>query len=184
NALVLRSLALGSYSQAQAQSFISTVTGYQSAIQDFNEVAPANLSAAFSDDVKGSDVQQANLLETDVASTPIGGKINLSSTDWYYAMTGRTTKLRSVEQLSDANAESVANSQFETLQYQVAAESAVILIAVVLALLFALLIARRMALSLRSLREGALRVAYEGLPQAVGQIKESDVVGDLSPDDI
>ena len=68
--------------------------------------------------------------------------------------------------------------------FQLLLETILILAAFVIASLVALAIARNMAGGLRRLREGALEVAHVKLPQAVAQMKDTDSIGNRTPQQV
>ncbi|QSB05736.1 sensor histidine kinase [Natronoglycomyces albus] len=68
--------------------------------------------------------------------------------------------------------------------FQLLLETILILAAFVIASLVALAIARNMAGGLRRLREGALEVAHVKLPQAVAQMRDSESIGNKTPQQV
>ncbi len=67
------------------------------------------------------------------------------------------------------------------VQRRVLIETGLLLITLLLGVLFAWLVARSMARSLRDLRQGALAVAQYGLPQAVARLRDPALSAHLSP---
>ena len=67
------------------------------------------------------------------------------------------------------------------MQRRVLVETGLLLVTLLLGVLFAWLVARSMARSLRDLRQGALAVAQYGLPQAVARLRDPALSAHLSP---
>ena len=67
------------------------------------------------------------------------------------------------------------------MQRRVFLETSILLAMLLLAILFAWLVARSMARSLRELRQGALSVAQFGLPHAVSRLRDPSLTGGLTP---
>ncbi|MGA8112409.1 MAG: nitrate- and nitrite sensing domain-containing protein, partial [Actinocatenispora sp.] len=166
------------------ESFLGTLTGQQSAYDAFNRTATDNQQVLLQKDVSGPHVQDSTALETDARTGGTGGALSVSASSWNQAMKERITAIHKVEEQLDATAAAHAQAQVDDVVRKVIIESAAGLVVLLVAIILALLVARAMARSLRRLREGALRVAYEGLPQAVSQLRAADVGGGLSAEEI
>ncbi len=166
------------------ETFLGTLTGQQSAYDSFNRTATDSQQRLLQEDVNGPHVQDSTALETDARTDGLGNSLSISETAWNRAMEQRITAIRGVEQKLDATAAAHAQAEVASVVRKVIIESAAGLLVLLIAIILALLVARAMARSLRRLREGALRVAYEGLPQAVTQLRETDTIGGRSPEEI
>ncbi|WP_203657753.1 sensor histidine kinase, partial [Actinocatenispora rupis] len=166
------------------ESFLGTLTGQQSAYDAFNRTATEDQQQLLQDEVNGPHVQDSTALETEARTDGLGNSLSITATSWNKAMSERITAIRGVERDLDAQASAHAQDQVASVVRKVIAESAAGLLVLLVAIVLALLVARAMARSLRRLREGALRVAYEGLPQAVAQLETADSIGGMSPDEI
>ncbi len=166
------------------ETFLGTLTGQQSAYDAFNRTATDSQQRLLEQDVNGPHVQDSTALETDARTDGLGNSLSISAPAWNRAMEERINAIRGVEQKLDATAAAHAQAEVASVVRKVIIESAAGLLVLLIAIVLALLVARAMARSLRRLREGALRVAYEGLPQAVTQLRESDAIGGMSPEEI
>ncbi|HEV7963486.1 MAG TPA: sensor histidine kinase, partial [Actinoplanes sp.] len=97
------------------------------------------------------------------------------------AMTGYNTLFRAVETRMDADIVAEASKLRDDVNRQVFIETSVLLSLLLLAIVFAWLVARSMARSLRELRQGALSVAQYGLPQAVERLRDPALTNSLTP---
>ncbi|MEV0843040.1 nitrate- and nitrite sensing domain-containing protein [Actinocatenispora sera] len=166
------------------ETFLGTLTDQQSAYDSFNRTASDDQRQVLEDDVNGLKVQDSTRLETDARTVGLGTPLGIKASDWNSAMSKRIKAIRSVEETLDAVAAGHARETVKSVGQQVIAEAGAGLVVLVIAILLALLVARAMARSLRRLREGALQVAYEGLPQAVGQLETAESIGGMSPEEI
>ncbi|MGH3713652.1 MAG: nitrate- and nitrite sensing domain-containing protein [Micromonosporaceae bacterium] len=135
-----------------------------------------------------AQVQAAERYQTEIQKVLPGQAIKLSGgaglAEWVDAMTTRVALVREVEQRLDEEFQAKVQHQKDTLVQQLLAEGLTVLLVLFVAALIALLIARSMARSLRRLREGALAVAYESLPQSVARLRNPETLGELTPDQV
>ncbi|MGX6606879.1 sensor histidine kinase [Micromonosporaceae bacterium Da 78-11] len=100
---------------------------------------------------------------------------------WETAMIGYNKQFRAVEQNLDAGIVKEATDLRNSVNRRVFIETSVLLAMLLLAILFAWLVARSMARSLRELRQGALSVAQFGLPHAVNRLRDPTLSSSLTP---
>src|SRR5690349_7522734 len=100
---------------------------------------------------------------------------------WEKAMIGYNNLYRQVEQKMDADVVKQATNLRNDVNRRVFIETSVLLAMLLLAILFAWLVARSMARSLRELRQGALSVAQYGLPHAVERLRDPTLTSSLTP---
>ncbi len=181
---VLRSLTTGQFAPAQVKSFASELTGYTTSLQDFTDTADPGLSSLYQQTLIGADVSQASAMETVVNRTIAGNTLHVSGKDWNVAMAGRLRLMQKVDEHAESSVIDAVSASRDTQAQQLIIESSSIMVAMLLAILFALLIARSMSGSLRRLREGALSVAYQGLPTAVAQMQRSDAIGEQTAEQV
>ncbi len=181
---VLRSLTTGQFAPAQVKTFASELTGYTTSLLDFTDTADPELSSRYQRTLIGADVGHAFAMETVVNRTIAGNTLRLSGKDWNTAMTGRLQLMQKVDEHAESSVIAAVSASRDTQAQQLILESTSIVVAMLLAILFALLIARSMSGSLRQLREGALSVAYQGLPTAVAHLQRSDAVGEQTPEQL
>jgi len=108
-------------------------------------------------------------------------RIPFDSQSWETAMTGYNKLFRAVEQKMDAAVVVQATDLRNDVNRRVFIETSVLLGMLLLAILFAWLVARSMARSLRELRQGALSVAQFGLPHAVSRLRDPALSSSLTP---
>ena len=96
-------------------------------------------------------------------------------------MVGRGDLINQVEVALNQQAQAAAVDLGARVQRQVLVETGLLLVTLLLGVLFAWLVARSMARSLRDLRQGALAVAQYGLPQAVARLRDPALSAHLSP---
>jgi HAMP domain-containing protein len=165
----------------------SAETGY---LQAFQATATPELQQAFSDQVTGTQVDQAQLIEQRVITTGspqtdgLGLPAGSPSAQWYSAMTGTLTPIRAVE--GQLTGSIIAQSQTLQAAPQRSALLTVLFMAAVLIFLLAatLVVARSLVLPLRRLKNGALEIAVDTLPARVRELTErpgSDPNLDIQP---
>jgi signal transduction histidine kinase len=181
---VLRVLGNGGFDGTSFGVYLGTLTNQQQAYNDFFNSADGTQQSILTAKVNGTKVADSTTQEQDVSSTPVGQKLDITAAGWNKAMGARIDALRDAEQQIDGTVQAHAQAQVDSVVRQVISESAAVLAVLVLALLLALLVARSMARSLRRLREGALQVAYESLPQAVARLRSAESIGELTPEQL
>ncbi|WP_127498150.1 sensor histidine kinase [Actinoplanes solisilvae] len=108
-------------------------------------------------------------------------QIPFNSAQWEAAMSGVGKEYRTVEQRMDKDIVAEATDLRDKVNRRVFIETSVLLGMLLLAILFAWLVARSMARSLRELRQGALSVAQFGLPHAVSRLRDPQLSTSLTP---
>jgi signal transduction histidine kinase len=108
-------------------------------------------------------------------------EIPFTSQSWETAMVGYNRLFRGVEQKMDSDIVAEATALRNKVNQRVFVETSVLLGMLLLAILFAWLVARSMARSLRELRQGALSVAQFGLPHAVSRLRDPALSSSLTP---
>src|SRR5690606_33251689 len=108
----------------------------------------------------------------------------VSAEAWNRAMMGRADLLNAVETTLNEQAHRAAVELGDAVQQRVLVETGVLLVTLLVGIMFAWLVARSMARSLRDLRQGALAVAQYGLPQAVARLRDPAVSSNLSPHNV
>jgi signal transduction histidine kinase len=165
----------------------SAEAGY---LQAFGATATPGLQQAFSDQVTGTRVDQAQLIEQRVTATgsPQTGGLGLPAASppaqWYAAMTGTLAPIRAVE--AQLTGSIIAQSQALQAGPQRSALLTVgFMIAVLIFILAAtLVVARSLVLPLRRLKTGALQIATASLPARVKALTEHPDAGqnlDVTP---
>ncbi|MCO8272441.1 nitrate- and nitrite sensing domain-containing protein [Actinoplanes sp. TRM 88003] len=107
--------------------------------------------------------------------------IPFNTANWEKAMTEYGAEFRKVEVKMDADIVAEATDLRNDVNRRVFLETSILLGMLLLAILFAWLVARSMARSLRELRQGALSVAQFGLPHAVSRLRDPQLASSLTP---
>ncbi|MCM4077066.1 sensor histidine kinase [Paractinoplanes hotanensis] len=107
--------------------------------------------------------------------------IPFNTANWEKAMTGYGAEFRKVEVKMDSDIVAEATDLRNDVNRRVFLETSILLGMLLLAILFAWLVARSMARSLRELRQGALSVAQFGLPHAVSRLRDPQLSTSLTP---
>ncbi|WP_250003192.1 sensor histidine kinase [Actinoplanes sp. M2I2] len=107
--------------------------------------------------------------------------IPFNTANWEQAMTGYNDEFRTVESRIDSEIVAQATDLRNDVNRRVFLETSILLGMLLLAILFAWLVARSMARSLRELRQGALSVAQFGLPHAVSRLRDPQLSTSLTP---
>jgi hypothetical protein len=100
---------------------------------------------------------------------------------WDEAFAEKSDLLRKVEESLDQRVTSDVGAAHKTLRERVLIETGVLIAMLLLAILFAWMVARSMAQSVRELRLGALHLAQYGLPQAVARLRDPALIAQGAP---
>jgi signal transduction histidine kinase len=184
--VVLRILAQGAMTAELRREFVATLTGQEQARQTFDVVATPEQRIFYDQTVTGTDLREAVRYQGLVESFS-GDKLPsdfFTAEQWDTAMVGKANLLRKVETDLDNHVIKQATRERDALQRTVLVETGLLLGMLLLAILFAWVVARSMARSLRELRHGALTVAQYGLPQAVARLRDPALSTQLSPQQV
>ncbi|MEV4348010.1 nitrate- and nitrite sensing domain-containing protein [Actinoplanes sp. NPDC049596] len=107
--------------------------------------------------------------------------IPFDSAKWDAAMVAYNKEFRAIEQTMDGQIVTEATDLRNDVNRRVFIETSILLGMLLLAILFAWLVARSMARSLRELRQGALSVAQFGLPHAVSRLRDPQLSTSMTP---
>jgi signal transduction histidine kinase len=179
-------LIRGAYHPHLRAAFIGTQTGQEQALEQFNAVATTQQRAELEQTLDETEVRQSTLyqgyldsLEGEELGTP-----PWDAESWDAVMAAHATLLRAVESQLDAQVVVEATDLRNAVIQRLLVEAGALLGMLLLAILFAWLVARSMARSLRELRQGALAVAQYGLPQAVARLRDPALSTQLSPSQV
>ena len=176
-------LGTGKLDETLRKEFLSTVTGFDLARTTLDGVGTQAESDLFS----GVDVSPQGRLATNFTKPLLtlqganAARIPFTSQTWETAMTGYNGQFRLVEKKLDADIVKEATDLRNSVNRRVFIETSVLLAMLLLAILFAWLVARSMARSLRELRQGALSIAQFGLPHAVSRLRDPTLSSSLTP---
>ncbi|GGN16500.1 sensor histidine kinase [Actinoplanes campanulatus] len=176
-------VAAGELAPNLRQRFLETQTGYLLATETMKAVGTAEEQELFDNTVVGKLKQQAENLSIPLMALQGDNtkKIQFNSAEWEEALAGYNTLFRQVETSLDKQIVADATDLRDETNQQVFLETSILLGMLLLAILFAWLVARSMARSLRELRQGALAVAQFGLPHAVSRLRDPALSASLTP---
>jgi signal transduction histidine kinase len=181
--VVGEALADHSLTAAANREYVKTVQGQSLALNNFDAIATDAQQQLFDTTVAGPELRDTttyeNALDNTKANDDPSGAVPPKA--WDDAMVGRSNRMNTVELALNAQAQSAAAELGAQVQRQVLVETGLLLVTLLLGVLFAWLVARSMARSLRDLRQGALAVAQYGLPQAVARLRDPALSSSMSP---
>jgi len=172
-----------SFTTGLRSDFLLTETGLSISTATLTQVGTDAEKALFDRVVSGPSLRAATNLTVPLKNLqgPNIAQIPFNSDQWEEAMTGYNKLFRAVEVRMDTDIVASATDIRDNTNRQVFIETSVLLSLLLLAIVFAWLVARSMARSLRELRQGALSVAQYGLPQAVERLRDPALLGSLTP---
>ncbi|HEX5596668.1 MAG TPA: nitrate- and nitrite sensing domain-containing protein [Micromonosporaceae bacterium] len=181
--VVHRAMMQNELTPALRSEFIAAEQGEAQALQSFNAVATGAEVELRSQTVAGPDYREVGQYsnwvraerDTSMKDAPF------AIDDWDAALVSNARLIRNVEAEFDSIVVQQANALRDTVRRQLFIETGLLLGMLLLGILFAWLVARFMARSLRELRAGALAVAEYGLPQAVARLRDPQMSTQLSP---
>ncbi|GIF64758.1 hypothetical protein Ais01nite_27930 [Asanoa ishikariensis] len=183
--VVLQAYSAGSMNQNLKKEFIASQTGQLQAAETFISVATVTEEEQYNQTVAGSDLRSSTAFAGWITGVmPESGDLSQAPfkiDPWDSALLGHSRLIRSVERRLDNTVVDTATTLRDDVQRQVLIETGLLLAMLLLAILFAWLVARSMARSLRELRHGALAVAQYGLPQAVARLRDPALSTQMSP---
>jgi signal transduction histidine kinase len=181
--VVLQALANGNISQAVRRDYIATQKGQELALLSFTAVNTPEQQEFFERTVTGPEVRAALEFEGKLDTLRPDQNPNevVDPAAWDRAMVGRANLLNEVEIELNQQAQDAAIALGSSVQRRVLLETGLLLLTLLIGILFAWLVARSMARSLRDLRQGALAVAQYGLPQAVARLRDPALSSNMSP---
>ena len=177
-AILFAALTEGFFEPGALSDLITAQSAQAGYLQAFQADATPQLQMAYSDQVTGGRVDEAQLIEQRVVVTgsPQTGGLGLPAgnpaTQWYTAMTGTLAPIRSVE--AQLTGSIVAQSRALQAGPQRSALLTVVLMGAVLIFVLAVtvVVARSLVLPLRRLKTGALEIATTALPARVKELTE------------
>jgi signal transduction histidine kinase len=181
--VVQQALVSGELTSAARREYVATQKGRELAVAAFNAVATEQQRELLNRVVTGPEVRETLLFEGDLDSLPAGANpaAVVSPRQWDDALVGHSNLMNTVEVELNGEAQQAAVDLGARVQQQVLVQTGLLLLTLLLGVLFAWLVARSMARSLRDLRQGALAVAQYGLPQAVARLRDPALSTNMSP---
>ncbi|WP_370366228.1 nitrate- and nitrite sensing domain-containing protein [Catenulispora sp. GP43] len=180
---VLRTMGEKAQTASAAQDLIGSRSSYASAMESFGALAPASWKDVPNQVLGGAGMAGAGQLEDQVAQTPAGAPVSVTSAQWTPPLDARLTALDGVRHDMDlATLDLIAEER--TRQRELAGvEAAAIAGTVLLALMVSLRLGRPIIKGLRGLRDGAHAVAFEDLPAAVQALRGTGSLTGQTPEE-
>jgi signal transduction histidine kinase len=181
--VILQAIANGDMSQATRNNYTATLQGRDLALSGFSAVATPAQQELFDRSVSGVELRDTLFLEgvLDGLDNNDNPASVIDPAAWDKAMAGRADQMNTVEVALNEQAQTAATDLGDQVQRRVLIETGLLLFTLLIGVLFAWMVARSMARSLRDLRQGALAVAQYGLPQAVARLRDPALSTHLSP---
>jgi signal transduction histidine kinase len=181
-----RAFALGELNSELRLTFIQSITSQEAMQETFNNVASEPQADLYIATVAGPGLRESTKFQGEVESLMATSSFSLSALtfdakDWDMAMASHAKLMRSVESKLDLSVVQAATVLRDEVTQTVLVQTGLLLTVLLVAILFAWLVARSMARSLRELRHGALAIAQYGLPQAVARLRDPSLSASLSP---
>ncbi|GLZ32745.1 hypothetical protein Lesp02_49330 [Lentzea sp. NBRC 105346] len=170
----------GAFTPGQQRALLAADAELEAARNDFRKSATADQAKIYDDTVTGLIVDTANdMQESAINRQAAGGEFQgLTPEKWDIASTLTVNLTRDVENLLLEQLQARTDQLAGEARNTAVRESIIVLVALALALLMALFVARSILGPLRTLRRTALDVADHGLPDAVERI-----LADPNPED-
>nr|WP_246421966.1 nitrate- and nitrite sensing domain-containing protein [Nocardiopsis mwathae] len=179
SALMLHSLMRGSMSSGVQEAIASSRARYDNEVQNFTGAATVGQRQMFDDVFKGLEVSRMETtrlrvmmrLETDQKLTGVTDNDDAGS---YEEAAGATLgKMQEVEEKLAASVRSQSNDLGSTALWRAVLESLLVLLVIGAVFVITSLVVRSLVQPLRRLREGALRIAEEDLPDSITRMQET-----------
>ncbi|AEV81725.1 histidine kinase [Actinoplanes sp. SE50] len=164
---------------AQQQELIGAQVARQAALDDFRQIADRDQIGLVESTLSNPVVAQADGLVTRLAG---GGSVDADELTTTYGQV--LDLLQDTGGRLDGQVAEDARYDRDAAARRATVEFIVVLLVLTAAIAIAAFLARRLHLSLRMLREGALAVAHRDLPDAVTRLQDADSLGEGGVDRI
>jgi signal transduction histidine kinase len=163
------------FGAGQYRSYYSALSNQYGGYQQFIALATRPQRETAATMLSGSQLAQASRLESAIArGDPT--VLTIDSRDWSSAMNTKLDRMKQVESALSNGVLDLAVSSSNRAVRQAVIDSALVLLALLLALGVSILMARNIVRPVSRLRREALATAYERLPDAVARLRSSDAV--------
>ncbi|HZE39366.1 MAG TPA: nitrate- and nitrite sensing domain-containing protein [Stackebrandtia sp.] len=167
---------------ASQQEITAAGTGYTEAMLTFNRLAKTKWTQWFDKAQTGSDMVAAQKMERAVQQLSPGDTLDIDPSDWTRLMGVRANAMLEVGSKIDADVGADVTSYWKEQLQLTWLESLGVAAAVAVAIVLAILLGRPVVRGLRRLRDVAHQVATRDLPEAVAQLDNHEVLGELTPE--
>ena len=177
---VLRGIVGDSLTPAAAGEIMASRIGYDDALLTFQRLARPEWRDWFQRTVTGPAVIAVQAMEGSLTRTPVLLEVDA----WVTATTAQMDLIRDVLTRVDGAVLGAVTAERDGQMRVTLSASGGVALALVLMIMLALWVARSMARSLVDLREAALVVSRERLPQAVARLTDERSLGTLTPEQV
>ena len=182
-AVVFVALSSGGLTEEQFSAFVATLTSQQEAFVAFAGSASAWQRAEVDRTVTGDAVLLGDSISAALTRS-VGEAAPFPPSVGSPAIGAVTDLMRYAETKLERDLLGQADTARSDAVQQATIEGSLVLVVLLVALLLAIAIARSLNRSLFRLRDGALRVANHGLPEAVGRLRELEKLGEGGVEEI
>ncbi|WP_117210072.1 sensor histidine kinase [Allorhizocola rhizosphaerae] len=165
--------SVGSFAPGEFERIADVRAEAQSAFERFREGADQRQLARFDDEVTGQAVSNASRLLQTIIGNARAAELGVDAQQWWLASTTQLELMRAVEQTLLENATAGVLAASESQWRSTILGTVATLTLLMVTMLATVVIGRGMATSLRSLREQALQVAQQKLPNVIQQLRAS-----------
>jgi signal transduction histidine kinase len=174
-ALVDGFLRQKAFGPGQYRTYFNALSSQYGAYKQFIALATRGQRELAATTLSGSRVADATRLESAIAhSDP--NVLRIDAAAWSRAMSGKLDRLKSAEAMLAQDVIDLAVSTSHRAVRQAVIDSALVLLALLVALVVSILLARNIVRPLSRLRAEALATAYERLPAAVARLRNPDAL--------
>jgi len=177
---VLRGIVGDGLTPAAAGEIMASRIGYDDALLTFQRLARPEWRDWFQRTVTGPAVIAVQAMEGSLTRTPVLLEVDA----WVTATTAQMDLIRDVLTRVDGAVLGAVTAERDGQMRVTLSASGGVALALVLMIMLALWVARSMARSLVDLREAALVVSRERLPQAVARLTDERSLGTLTPEQV
>jgi anti-sigma regulatory factor (Ser/Thr protein kinase) len=181
--IIDKALAIDDFPEARRTDYAEIVDSARQDEDTFRSLATSTQIDFYERAIAGSAMRNIMRIQGQIDTLRPGEKPSdvLDLATWQEATAERAALMNDAETRLNTEARTSAESLGAQVQRRVLIETGVLLFTLLIGVLFAWLVARSMARSLRDLRQGALAVAQYGLPQAVSRLRDPAISANLSP---
>jgi signal transduction histidine kinase len=182
-ALVDGFLREGKFGAGQYRSYYSALSNQYGAYRQFIALATRGQREVAATTLSGPQVAEATRLESAIARGD-ANQLNVDATAWSKAMTAKLDRMKAAEAALSGDVLDLAVSTSQRAVRQAITDSALVLLALLVALGVSILLARNIVRPLSRLRAEALATAYERLPAAVQRLRNPDALHSVDEADL
>ena len=174
-ALVDGFLRQKAFGPGQYRSYFNALSNQYGAYKQFIALATRNQREVAATTLSGPQVADATRLESAIARGD-PNVLSIDSASWSKAMIGKLERMKAAQAMLSTDVVDLAVSTSHRAVRQAIVDSALVLLALLVALGVSILLARNIVRPLSRLRAEALATAYQRLPAAVQRLRNPDAL--------